>query len=189
MQWKIAKLGGNKSFSLTQVLENKQSPLKKSQRSPSNDEALFALTPESMNVIEKRLKDLELSREVESSENFKKISKLEKIVEGIKKEKSLSPASAGRSKKKLGKNRSTSVKNVKKQNSLKEKPKKLCVYIRDLEEEAEKWKKKAQMLAKKYGAVVRSMRSEIKDIKNVLEYERAEFREYCNELLQKRSNF
>ena len=196
MQWKISKLGTNKSLSLTNVLENKIEIVNRSHRDSRThilDDIKVSVTPENIFVIEKRLKDLELSREVESSENFKKISKLEKIVEGIKKEKSISPKKMSNDIEVKGKRkirvRSVSAKSVNNRNKslvlkTKTKPKKLCVYIKDLEEEAEKWKRKAHVLAKKYYSDIKEMKRNIIDMKNKMDIERQDFREYCYSVLQ-----
>ena len=176
-------------------MENKADIINRTQREEkinSIDESKPCMTPDNFDIIEKRLKDLELSREVESSENFKKISKLEKIVEDIKKEKSISPSkkivkTEFKRKDKI-RHRSTSVKSINKHTKsaiLKPKPKKLCVYIKDLEEEAEKWKKKAKLLAKKNYSEIREMKKELIGMKSLIEIERNEFREYCYAILHK----
>ena len=194
MLWKISKFNKNKSFSIKNQ-ENAETVNKSQREDFENKEKLSV---DNFEFIEKRLKDLELSREVESLENFKKISKLEKIVEKISKDKSPSPRKKNEKTWKFVNNEKTLKKRQRSLSSpmgsrnksqiIQPKNQKLCFIIRDLEETAEKWKKKASFLEKKCLFQIKKMKKEITDLRTDMNTNKKEFDDYCINLVQSLKN-
>lgn len=138
-----------------------------------------------MNQIEKRLRNLEISREVESVENSKKISKLEKIVDEIV-EKSISPQKNTpkiRSHKSM---RAKSNVNLKKEKMKTGKNSRFCVYVKELEDNAEKWKNRARVLQKKCFSEIKDIRKQMNHAKSEIKKEAEDIREYCSRILNTR---
>jgi len=142
--------------------------------------------PRALNHIEKRLRDLELSREVESVENSKKISKLEKIVDEIVEKSIISPQKNAPKIRPLKNARAKSNVSLKKEKLNSGKNSRYCVYVKDLEENAEKWKNRAKVLKKKCFSEIKEIRKQMNQVKSEMKKETEDIREYCYRILNSR---
>jgi hypothetical protein len=167
LQWKISKINRNSSQAINDVDTDVTSKIKSNENSLSL--VKHSISTDTLNGIEKRIRDLEISREVECGEHLKKIHKLEKIVGKIaKNEKSPRKINfdAGISRK----NRTKSTGYLKKE----VKPKKnvrYCVWVKDLENDVEKWKHRAQILQQKCFIEIKELRKQLIEVKTEVKKE------------------